>query len=78
MLNAKHSQVPVAFFRAVNYVVLSMGKGKEKNPHAAALGRLGGKARKKKLTAEQRAEIARKAANARWAKDREKTKGSSS
>jgi hypothetical protein len=41
-----------------------------KNPHAQALGKLGGlkggKARAAKLTPEQRAEIARKAA-ARWA-----------
>ena len=43
-----------------------------KNPHAQALGRLGGlkggKARAKRLTPEQRAEIARKAAAARWGK----------
>ena len=43
-----------------------------KNPAAVALGRLGGKkggkARAKKLTAEQRREIARKAAESRWAK----------
>jgi hypothetical protein len=42
-----------------------------KNPAAVALGRLGGKkggpARAKKLSAEQRREIARKAAEARWA-----------
>lgn len=42
----------------------------EKNPAAVALGRLGGKkgglARAKKLTPEQRQEIARKAAQARW------------
>ena len=42
----------------------------EKNPHAVALGRLGGqkggKARAEKLTAEQRREIARNAAKARW------------
>ena len=42
----------------------------EKNPHAAALGRLGGlkggKARAQKLTPEQRREIAKKAAAARW------------
>jgi hypothetical protein len=42
----------------------------DKNPHAVALGRLGGlkggRARAKKLTAEQRREIARKAAQARW------------
>jgi len=43
-----------------------------KNPAAVELGRLGGlkggPARAKKLTPEQRREIARKAANARWAK----------
>jgi len=41
-----------------------------KNPHAVALGRLGGlkggKARASKLTPEQRKEIARKAAQSRW------------
>lgn len=41
-----------------------------KNPAAVALGRLGGKkggkARAAKLTKEQRSEIARKAAQARW------------
>jgi hypothetical protein len=44
----------------------------EKNPAAVQLGRLGGKkggiARAKKLTAEQRSAIARKAAQARWRK----------
>lgn len=42
----------------------------DKNPHAVALGRLGGKkggkARAEKLTPEERKEIARKAARARW------------
>lgn len=42
-----------------------------KNPHAVALGRMGGKkggaARAAKLTPEQRSEIARKAAAKRWA-----------
>jgi hypothetical protein len=46
-----------------------------KNPHAVALGRLGGKkggpARAKKLTPEQRQEIARKAARVRWARRKE-------
>lgn len=41
-----------------------------KNPHAVALGRLGGKkggpARARTLTAAQRRDIARKAAQARW------------
>ena len=45
-----------------------------KNPHAVALGRLGGlkggNARAAKLTPEQRSEIARTAANARWMKSR--------
>ena len=44
----------------------------EKNPAAVALGRLGGKkggkARAEKLTPEQRSEIARLAASARWKK----------
>ncbi len=42
----------------------------EKNPHAVALGRLGGKkggaARAKKLSKKRRSEIARLAARARW------------
>jgi len=44
----------------------------DKNPAAVELGRLGGlkggKARAAKLTPEQRREIARKAAQKRWAK----------
>jgi hypothetical protein len=44
----------------------------EKNPAAVALGRLGGlkggKARAEKLTAKERKEIAKKAAQARWKK----------
>ena len=46
--------------------------GEDKDPAAVSLGRRGGlkggKARAAKLTAEQRAEIARKAAKARWNK----------
>ena len=45
---------------------------RKKNPHAVALSKLGaakgGRARSAKLTPEQRREIARKAAQARWAK----------
>ncbi len=37
-----------------------------KNKAAVELGRKGGRARAEKLTPEQRAEIARKAAKARW------------
>jgi len=51
-------------------------KKKRKNPHAVALGRLGGlkggKARTARLTAEQRSELARKAVRARWARAKEK------
>jgi len=45
-----------------------------KNPHAQALGRLGGlkggAARAKKLTPEQRSEIAKRAAAKRWSKSK--------
>ena len=37
-----------------------------KDKAAQALGRKGGKARAEKMTAEQRSEIAKKAASARW------------
>jgi len=46
----------------------------KKNPHAVALGRLGGlkggKARAKKLSAERRREISRNAAKARWSRQK--------
>jgi hypothetical protein len=49
---------------------------KKKNPHAVALGKLGGskggKVRAGRLTAERRSEIARKAVLTRWAKYKEK------
>ena len=47
-----------------------------KNPHAVALGRLGGKsggkARAAKLSAEERSAIARRAAQARWSAEGKK------
>ncbi len=47
----------------------------EKNPAAVALGKLGaskgGKARAEKLSADRKSEIAKKAAQARWAKKRQ-------
>jgi len=50
------------------------GGDKEPNPHAVALGRLGGlkggKARAEKLSKQQRSAIARRAANARWSAQR--------
>ncbi len=41
-----------------------------KNPAAIALGKLGGKVRRTKLPKARRSEIARKAVNARWRKNR--------
>lgn len=41
---------------------------KKKNAAAVSLGRKGGKARLTTMTPEQRTELAKKAANARWAK----------
>jgi hypothetical protein len=41
---------------------------KGKNPHAAALGRKGGKARWKGVSSQERTEIARRAVQARWEK----------
>lgn len=60
-------------FRVVQQATGQMPKEEpppEKNPAAVTLGRLGGlkggKARAAKLTAEQRKEIAKKAAEKRW------------
>jgi hypothetical protein len=53
----------------------------EKNPAAVALGKLGGrkggKARAENLSPERRKEIAKKAAEARWAKKRQQEEESS-
>ncbi len=51
---------------------VSPDMAKKKNPHAVALGKMGGskggKIRAARLTPEQRSEIARKAVLTRWAK----------
>lgn len=56
--------------RLAKQIIDEAAENVEKNPAAVALGRLGGlkggKARADKLSAEKRAEIARKAAEARW------------
>jgi hypothetical protein len=53
---------------------------KKKNPHAVALGRLGGlkggKARTARLTPEERRELGRKAVLARWAKTKKRAQPS--
>jgi hypothetical protein len=55
-----------------------MGMAKKRNPAAVALGKLGaskgGLARAKKLSAERRREIAKRAIEARWKKVKERTK----
>ena len=57
---------------AVRIMEIATGQREEefendgKDPAAKALGAKGGKARAEKLTAEQRSEIARKAAASRW------------
>ena len=53
-------------------------KKRTKNPNAVALGRLGGlkggKARIAQLTPEERRDLARKAVQARWAKEKTRKK----
>ena len=56
----------------IRWLEPAMTKKREKNPYAVRLGQLGGKARSEKLTAEERRTIARKAAQARWEKQRKK------
>jgi len=67
---ASKSRAPKAGAEMIRFVVMA----KRKNPAAVALGRLGGgpkggKARMAQLTAEQRRELAKKAARARWRKE---------
>ena len=57
--------------RAVKVMRIATGEEEEDTPKesaAAEMGRKGGKARAEKMTPEQRAEIAKKAAAKRWAK----------
>ncbi|MDP6708425.1 MAG: RNA-binding protein [Alphaproteobacteria bacterium] len=60
---------------AVRVMQVATGEAEEeydedgKNKAAVALGKKGGKARASKLTAEQRREIAKRAATARWQKE---------
>jgi hypothetical protein len=56
--------------RILSEEALTLASDVAKNPHATALGRLGGlkggRARAERLSARRRREIARKAAEARW------------
>lgn len=64
----------IAFWTAPRIWLFLMAK--KKNPHAVALGKIGGakggKIRAAKLSPERRREIARKAVLTRWAKHRDK------
>ncbi len=79
MKNLKRPRDPNQLAKSI--VDLATGESEEicfqieddgKNPHAVAIGRLGGlkggKARAKSLTAKRRSEIARNAAKKRWGK----------
>jgi hypothetical protein len=55
---------------AVLFWVSSMGKKSQLSRYLAELGRKGGKTTARRLTPEQRKENARKAAQARWAKQK--------
>lgn len=81
MLSARVSEMPKGpkgekrpadvIGNAVHVMRIATGEveeGQEPENPAAVLGRKGGAARAKALTAEQRAEIAKKAAAKRWAK----------
>jgi hypothetical protein len=63
------------FQNALRVVEEAIGSSLGKNPAAVALGRQGGlkggKARAESLTPSERKTIAQKAAQARWAKDRD-------
>ena len=70
-MTKKQQKDPSEIARHVLNAVVSDAEPKpEKNPAAVALGRLGGlkggAARAAKLTSEQRVEIAKNAAKARW------------
>lgn len=54
---------------ATGEAVEDFGPDDGKDPAAKALGKKGGTARAKSLSPEQRAEIAKKAAQKRWGKD---------
>ena len=72
MVKKKEHDFSVTAFRVVQEATGQIEKPEKKPFNAKALGRLGGlkggKARAEKLSPEQRSEIARKAAVARWEK----------
>ena len=81
MLAAKHNAWRYALSMAkldfsmageIRFEAMAKAKGRDKDPHAVHLGQLGGKARSRKLSAEERIAIAQRAARARWSKVKRK------
>ena len=66
----------VTVFPAAAYVKSMMAKKSAFSKYLAELGRKGGQATAKKRTPEQRKEAARKAVQARWAKEKKTRKES--
>lgn len=70
--SSKRKDINILATQIVQEATKEVMQPKEKNPAAVALGRLGGKkggvARARKLSSEQRKEIARQAAKTRWSK----------
>ena len=68
----KRKDVNILASEIIGTATADFAAGDGKNPHAVALGRMGGlkggRARASKLTPEQRSEIAKLAASVRWRK----------
>jgi len=56
------------FFHTAVHILNQMPKPKKKNPAAVALGRKGGRRSRVNLSPEERTELGKKAAAARWKK----------
>jgi hypothetical protein len=67
----KRPRDPIALAKLIGDIATGQVEDKvedKRDPSAAAMGQKGGKARTGKMTKERRAEIARRAAKARWGK----------
>ena len=68
------SEIAAFVVRATTEEIPEEKPADNKNPHAVAIGRLGGvkggRARAEKLTAERRKEISKQAAEKRWGKNK--------
>jgi hypothetical protein len=71
------TKLVIAFPPSIRHVDLNLMGEKKKNPHAVALSKLGakkgGEARAAALSAEERREIAQRAARARWSRTKKKS-----